>query len=150
MIKISFPILEGFRGQDYDRIFKEDSQLILSQRQALWDSSTGFYNNPEMENKHWLLSLGVKNCEWLINPKSCQLHTPCCTWGWDCFLRKEILLIWRKNNSQRGPTRIIRQRAFCHPSKTLVFFCFLSLQVFFFWGGGHHSLCSGWWGGWAY
>ena len=63
MIKISFPILEGFRGQDYNRIFKEDSQLILSQRQALWDSSTGFYNNPEMENKHWLFSLGVKNCE---------------------------------------------------------------------------------------
>lgn len=43
--------------------------------------------------------------------------------------RKERSLIWKKNNSQGGPTRIIMRTAFCHLSKAN--FCFLSLG--FFW-----------------
>ena len=140
MMKTSFPTLEGLRGQHYGKLFRKDGYLSLSQRQA--DSSTRFYKNPEMKSK-----LFFKLCESkTVNDSSIERAVRCLCpailgVGTVSF-RKEVLLIWKKNNSQSGPTRLIMRRAFCHPSKTN--FCFLSLQFFWViavmvWGGGGYQ-----------
>lgn len=73
----------------------------------------------------------------MINPSKEPHAIPCCTWGWGwpenrslgraCW--KEIVLIWRKNNSQGGPTRIIMQRPFVTWAKPIFVFSPYS----FFW-----------------